>query len=175
MESREHFLLKRLAAEWLVVVKGVRKVGFEIPVSINGKQYVVDVVGYKPGGSIAVECGRVNNRKLADLANCFSEVYVIPYNRVLDYVWQVLMRYKKKCENLVKKLDSLMSNKNPQTIECVCPVCARSFFLSSERLADYAASLQFLALKMAPKRSKAMRLLSKSAVRGLEDEFKKAL
>lgn len=71
-ESEAHLELKERAIYWL------RDRGYststETQICIEGKIYRVDVVGFKDGESIAIECGRTKHSKIEDLKKVFTEV-----------------------------------------------------------------------------------------------------
>ena len=69
-ESDAHLELKERAIYWL------RDRGYststETQICIEGKSYRVDVVGFKDGESIAVECGRTRRELGHNIINCIN-------------------------------------------------------------------------------------------------------
>lgn len=48
----------------------------------------VDVIGFKNGMKIAVECGGSKGKKLSKLADYVDEIYILPYGESEVYQWQ---------------------------------------------------------------------------------------
>ena len=82
-ESKIHLKLKEIAKQNLLKL-GYKEeeIFYEYPVTIHGRNYVIDVVGLsKEKGRHAIECGNVNCdiEKIKDLLCCFNEVTNLPY------------------------------------------------------------------------------------------------
>jgi hypothetical protein len=80
-ESRKHIALKEKAK--LILMQHGFTTSLEYPVLVRKKWYIVDVVGLK-NCSIAVECGKCEDKKLKDLESVFDEVWHIPYDANID-------------------------------------------------------------------------------------------
>ena len=74
-ESKLHQKLKEIAAEW-INSKGERySVSYEVPVKIDDRYFIVDLVAVAKGGEkIAIECGSVNYSKMKALSKIFDKV-----------------------------------------------------------------------------------------------------
>lgn len=83
MPSLAHRELKKKAIQWLKQ-KGFSKIIPEYRVTIDGKTFVVDVVGFQGGKSIAVECGRTRFQKILLLQKKFGVVKRFHYTRRLQ-------------------------------------------------------------------------------------------
>jgi len=71
-ESKAHKILKEKALNFL---KEQGYIAFqEYRVRIDGKLFIVDVVGFKDNESIAIECGRTCYSKIEKLKKVFSKV-----------------------------------------------------------------------------------------------------
>lgn len=81
-ESGAHLLLKRKAADKL------KHLGYgvfvEYPIKIGKNSYRVDVVGFKKGRSIAIECGRTPSLKIRNLQKVFDKVERSPYSKRIN-------------------------------------------------------------------------------------------
>jgi hypothetical protein len=89
-ESSQHVLLKEVAKE-ILKIKGYIDIREEFPVVLNGhviadsglikvkKSVYADVVGFKEGYSIVVECGSTPSERLSQFKLFFDEVLYLPF------------------------------------------------------------------------------------------------
>jgi len=93
-ESKEHHDLKLGIARYLEL-RGY-KIGIEVPVKINDKLYVIDIVVNK---NIAIECGGCRKEKLLTLKEFFNIVIHIPYNGKITKFSKMSLEKKEKTKN----------------------------------------------------------------------------
>jgi len=95
-ESAFHRRLKDLAAK-ILKSKGCIKIEEEYRIIIDGKRYIVDVVGIdEKGRKIAIECGQTSLSKVMALKNHFNEVIVIDKNNLVDFYEGLLRNIERK-------------------------------------------------------------------------------
>lgn len=90
-ESKLHKALKAKATEFLVDL-GCTDIIEEYPLIRRPPKKgarCVDVVGFRDGEAIAVECGGSTEQRLRSIVDIVSELYVLPYGETKPY------RYKK--------------------------------------------------------------------------------
>jgi len=122
-ESEAHLELKERAIYWL------RDRGYststETQICIEGKSYRVDVVGYKDGESIAIECGRTKHSKIEALKKVFTEVKRFYYtSKINPKTYHKINRIREKSEPItikgtivgVRKIENCGRIQVPKTI-----------------------------------------------------------
>ena len=77
-ESNAHKRLKEIARSELRN-PGFTEIKEEYPIDIEGKRFIVDIVGIREGKTVAYECGVANPDKIAKLKHRFNKVVWMPY------------------------------------------------------------------------------------------------
>jgi len=98
-ETKIHEKLKKLGKEFLKS-QGATKIEEEYKCVINGKHYVVDVVGFSPEMKIAIECGSSSWKKLQALKTYFDKVIVLTVESLIDHLESRLQYLEKKISEL---------------------------------------------------------------------------
>jgi hypothetical protein len=97
-----------LLGKQILADKGCNIIHEEYGVYINGKRYIVDLVGESPIGLLAVECdygNKSSEEKLGDLKSLFKDVHVLDVETLVAYYEGLLNDYKTELDKLENALN----------------------------------------------------------------------
>ena len=100
----KHERLKQTARKLLdmwecVAIEEEYSFGNKVP-RRKGSMVVVDVIGWLPSGeAIAVECGGSRASKLLKLSKYVRDIYILPHNADLPFIWKPNMKICRACGN----------------------------------------------------------------------------
>ncbi len=86
-ESNKHRYLKLVAAAFLKE-QGCDNIDMELVFPCRDKFFIIDVIGYKDGNRIVVECGGSRTKKLELVYKTVDLLYILPHGCNQPYLYQ---------------------------------------------------------------------------------------